>query len=137
MFEQELFNYIKNNFTVSGFSLGFGFGEIKENQAAPYIIMFPLTDDGTRQVLCNVDDYTDGETSIQFNVYAKNYKNACVIRKALDTFLANIKVLTSYNIVLNNHEVSRGFENINTGLSVDTVTRLFTYQKRSITNGRN
>ncbi len=132
MFEQELFNYIKTNFTVSGFSLGFGFGEIKENQAAPYIVMYPLTNDGTRQVLCNDDDYTDGETSIQFSVYAKNYKNACAIRKELDAFLAEIDELTSYVMVLNNHEVTRGFPDINTGLSTDTVTRLFTYTKKGV-----
>lgn len=132
MFEQELYNYIQSNFSVQGFNIGFGFGEIAENTNSPYIAMFPLNNDGTRQVLCDNDDYTDGATSIQFSVYAKNYKNACFIGQKLDIFLAELRYLTNYKIILNNSEVIRGFDNINTGLSLETVTRRFTYTKKEI-----
>lgn len=130
MFEQELYNYIQSNFSVQGFNIGFGFGEVAENINAPYIAMFPLNNDGTKQVLCNDNNYTDGQTTIQFSVYAKSYKNASYIGRMLDIFLADLRYLTNYKIVLNNTEVIRGFDNINTGLSLETVTRLFTYTKK-------
>ncbi len=129
MFEQELFNYIADNFEVEGFNLGFGFGEVEESQKAPYIVMFPLNNDGTRQVLCDIDDYTDGRTSIQFSVYDVDYSNAMYIGRQLDIFLANLKYLPSYRILLNNNEVIRGFNTVNNGLTLETVTRLFTYHK--------
>lgn len=129
MFEQELFNYIADNFEVEGFNLGFGFGEVEESQKTPYIVMFPLNNDGTRQVLCDIDDYTDGRTSIQFSIYDVDYSNAMYIGRQLDIFLANLKYLPSYRILLNNNEVIRGFNTVNNGLTLETVTRLFTYTK--------
>lgn len=133
MFEQELFNYISNNFVVEGFTLGFGFGEVPETQKAPYIVMYPLNNDGTRQVLCDNDDYTDGRVSMQFSIYDVDYSNACYIGRQLDIFLANLKYLPNYRILLNNNEVIRGFNNVNNGLTLETVTRLFTYTTYSST----
>lgn len=133
MFEQELFNYISNNFVVEGFTLGFGFGEVPETQKAPYIVMYPLNNDGTRQVLCDNDDYTDGRVSMQFNIYDVDFSNACYIGRQLDIFLANLKYLPNYRILLNNNEVIRGFNNVNNGLTLETVTRLFTYTTYSST----
>lgn len=133
MFEQELFNYTSNNFVVEGFTLGFGFGEVPETQKAPYIVMYPLNNDGTRQVLCDNDDYTDGRVSMQFNIYDVDYSNACYIGRQLDIFLANLKYLPNYRILLNNNEVIRGFNNVNNGLTLETVTRLFTYTTYSST----
>lgn len=135
MFEQELFNYILNNFDVEGFQLKIGFGEVSEHTKAPYIVMFPLNNDGTRQVLCDNDDYTDGRTSIQFSVYDVDYSNACYIGRELDKFLAGIKLLPSYRILLNNNEVIRGFDTVNNGLTLETVTRLFTYTRIGEQNG--
>lgn len=131
MFEQELLNEISENFNVEGFDLTIGFGEVPEETKAPYIVMYPINNDGTRQVLCDNDDYTDGETSIQFNIYDVDYSNAMYIGRQLDIFLANLKYLPNYRILLNNHEVIRGFPDINTGLSLETVTRLFTYTNHS------
>lgn len=127
MFEQELYNLISNNFSVEGFDIGIGFGAVEESQKAPYIVMYPLSNDGTRQVLCDCDNYTDGECSIQFNVYDTDYSNAMYIGRQLDIFLAKLRILPSYRVLLNNTEVIRGFPDVNTGLSIETVTRLFTY----------
>ena len=127
MIEQELLNEITDNFEVEGFDITIGFGEVPENTKAPYIIMYPLTNDGTRQVLCNNDDYTDGVTSIQFSVYDVDYSNACYIGRQLDIFLSNLHCLPSHRILLNNTEVIRGFPDTNTGITVETVTRRFTY----------
>lgn len=127
MFEQELYNEIKNNFTVSGFTLTLGFGEVPEDTKTPYIVMYPLNNDGTRQVLCDDDNYTDGQTSIQFSIYDIDYSNAVYIGRQLDIFLSGLRYLTSYDIILNNTEVIRGFPDVNTGISTETVTRLFSY----------
>ena len=132
MFEQELLNEIANNFSVEGFDITIGFGEISESAKAPYIVMYPLNNDGTRQVLCDNDDYTDGQTSIQFSVYDVDYSNAVYIGRKLDIFLSELKYLTNYDIILNNTEVIRGFPTVNTGLSLETVTRLFTYHKKGV-----
>lgn len=129
MFEQELYNYIRENFQVEGFNLTVGFGEVPERTKAPYIVMYPLNNNGTRQVLCDTDDYTDGRISIQFSVYDLDYSNACYIGRQLDIFLAKIKLLPSYRVLLNNNEVIRGFPTVNNGLTLETVTRLFSYTK--------
>ena len=133
MFEKELYNEIKENFNdvlpelwqnVSVF-----FGEAPENTKAPYIVLYPLNTDGSRQVLCDIDDYTDGEAIIQFNVYDVDYSNAYYIGRQLDIFLADLKYLTSYDIIINNTEVIRGFPSTNTALNLETITRRFTYTK--------
>lgn len=130
MFEQELYNHIKDNFTVEGFNLTVGFGEVPASTKAPYIVMYPLNNNGTRQVLCDIDDYTDGRTSIQVSVYDVDYSNACYIGRQLDVFLSKIDLLPSYRVLLNNNEVIRGFDTLNNGLALETVTRLFTYHKK-------
>lgn len=127
MFEQELYNEITENFEVEGFDITIGFGEVSEDTPAPYIVMYPLNNDGTRQVLCNTDNYTDGQTSIQFSIYDVDYSNAVYIGRQLDIFLAELRYLPNYRILINNAEIIRGFPNENTGLSTETVTRLFTY----------
>ena len=131
MFEQELFNEITDYFSdrlpSAWDDIGIYFGEAPESQKAPYIVMYPLNNDGTRQVLYDIDDYTDGNTLIQFNIYDVDYSNAMYIGRQLDIFLAELKVLPNYRILLNNSEVIRGFPDVNTGLSLETVTRLFTY----------
>lgn len=129
MFEQELFNEITDSFDVEGFNITVGFGEVAESTKAPYIVMYPLNNDGTRQVLCDNDDYTDGATSIQFSIYDIDYSNACYIGRQLDIFLAELRYLPSYRILINNNEVIRGFPETNTGITVETVTRRFTYAK--------
>lgn len=131
MFEKELFEYIKNNFVNTlpelWQNVSIYFGEAPEETPAPYIVMYPLNTDGTRQVLCNTDNYTDGSSSIQFSVYDVDYSNAFYIGHQLDIFLADIYLLDTYRVLLNNTEVIRGFPSVNTGLSTETVTRLFTY----------
>lgn len=133
MFEQELFNYISANFAdtlpLVWANVSIHFGEAEESTKTPYIVMYPLNNDGTKQVLCNENDYTDGETSIQFNIYTVNYSNSLYIGRQLDIFLSKIDILENYRVLLNNHEVTRGFPDLTTGLSLETVTRRFTYNK--------
>ena len=131
MFEKELFEHIQNNFNEylpeAWQGVNVYFGEVPEVQKAPYIVMYPISNNGTRQVLCDNDDYTDGAISIQFNVYAPDYTNALYLGKKLDVFLTEIDVLDSFYIMLNNHENIRGFPDISNGLSLETITRHFTY----------
>lgn len=137
MFEKELIEEINDNFPEllpeQWQNIKVFFGEVPEEQKAPYIVMYPLNNDGTRQVLCDDDDYTDGATSIQFSIYAVDYSNAVYIGRQLDVYLSELKYLSTYSVILNNTEVIRGFPTTNTGLTMETITRRFTYTKnRSI-----
>ena len=127
MFEQELFNYIKANFSVNKFDIKFYFGVAPQNAKQPYIVMFPLDIDGTKQVLCNDNNYTDGESYIQFNIYWSDVSNLIYIKQQLDIFLAELNVLPSYRVLLNQHEGARGGFIDDTGLKIETLTRNFTY----------
>lgn len=132
MFEKELIEEINNNFDLSSVwpDVPTYFGEAPEKTKAPYIVMYPLNNDGTRQVLCDDDDYTDGSTSIQFSIYDVDYSNAVYIGRQLDIFLSELKYLSTYSVILNNTEVIRGFPTTNTGLTMETITRRFTYTKK-------
>ena len=127
MFEKELFNYIKSNFSLDNFNIKFYFGEAPQSTKQPYIVMYPLDIDGTKQVLCNDNDYTDGESYIQFSIYGINASNLIYIKQKLDTFLAMLDVIPNYRILLDNHEGARGGFIENTGLKLETLTRTFTY----------
>lgn len=127
MFEQELFNYIKANFNINKFDLKIYFGDAPQNAKQPYIVMYPLDIDGTKQVLCNENNYTDGESYIQFNIYGLDVSNLIFIKQQLDIFLAELNVLPSYRVLLNQHEGARGGFIDDTGLKIETLTRNFTY----------
>ena len=129
MFEKELFNYIKANFSLDNYNISFYFGEAPQNTKNPYVVLYSLDIDGTKQVLCNENNYTDGESYIQFSIYGLNASNLIYIKHKLDSFLASIDVLPSYRVLLNSHEGARGGFTENTGLKIETLTRLFTYTK--------
>ncbi|MBQ2391406.1 MAG: hypothetical protein II306_06515 [Clostridia bacterium] len=130
MFEKELFNYVNANFSIENFDTKIYFGEAPQSTKNPYIVMFSLDIDGTKQVLCNDNDYTDGESYIQFNIYGLNVSNILYIKQQLDTFLAELNALPGYQVVLNTHEGARGGFTDSTGLKIETLTRTFTYTKR-------
>lgn len=127
MFEKELFNYIKANFSLNNFNIKFYFGEAPQSTKQPYIVMYPLDIDGTKQVLCNENDYTDGECYIQFSIYGLDASNLIYIKQELDKFLALLDIIPNYRILLDNHEGARGGFTENTGLKLETLTRTFTY----------
>lgn len=127
MFEKELFNYIKANFSLDNYNIKFYFGEAPQSTKQPYVVMYPLDIDGTKEVLCNENNYTDGESYIQFNIYGLDASNILYIKQKLDTFTATINLLPSYRVLLNIHEGARGGFIENTGLKVETLTRTFTY----------
>ena len=127
MFEKELFNYIKANFSVDKFNIKFYFGEAPQSTKQPYIVMYPLDIDGTKQVLCNENNYTDGESFIQFSIYGLDSSNLIYIKQQLDIFLALLHVIPNYRILIDNHEGARGGFIENTGLKLETLTRTFTY----------
>ena len=130
MFEEQLYKHIKNNFTVSGFSLSFGFGEIEEDTQAPYIIQYSLDADGTHQALCKKNDFTEGEAFIQWNIYSPNSSNGFYIKQQLMTFLADLRSIDNYQIAINRHEASPSNLGQNNGLAIDVVARTFTYNKK-------
>lgn len=134
MFEQAIFEYMRDNFTVSGFTLHFGFGKIADKTVSPYIIQYNLDTNGDRDVLCNNDDFTDGEAFIQWNIYCTSPTNAFYIKTELMKFIANLEVLTlntdTYLVEINEHSNSPSGIDENTGLFVEVVARDITYNKQ-------
>ena len=129
MFEQLLYEYIKENFKVEGFNLSFGYGEIPSKTKAPYIIQYSLSMDGTGQVLCSSNDYTDGESITQWNIYTKSQSTSDYIYQKLFTFVSGIKKLGDYKIGLNTFDSGRSITNPDTGLYFSALTMQIQYYK--------
>lgn len=129
MFEQLLFEYIRDNFKVDGFNLSFGYGEIPAQIKEPYIIQYSLDMDGTRQVLCNPDDFTDGESFTQWNIYAASQSSADYIYQKLFTFIQGIKQIGEYKIGLNLFNSNRNITNPNIGLYMSALAMQIQYYK--------
>jgi len=132
MFEQALFEYIEANFTVSGYTLGFGFGNVLEDTKNPYIAQFVLDSDGTRQTVCDDNSYTKGgESFVQWNVYSQSSTNAFKIKRELDKFIAEIRSLTfggdDYKIFINN-KGSSPVGQFSNGLNLEILTKTFNYE---------
>lgn len=134
MFEQALFSDISTNFKVTGFTLGFGFGKVPETTKAPYIIQYSLDTDGDAQFLCNEDDFTDGQSFIQWNIYTTNPSNGFYLKTELMKYIASLDKLTlgtnTYIINQNTHSSSPSGIDENTGLFVEIVARDITYNKK-------
>lgn len=129
MFEQLLYEYIKENFKVEGFNLSFGYGEIPSKTKAPYIIQYSLSMDGTGQVLCSSNDYTDGESITQWNIYTKSQTTSDYIYQKLFTFVSGIKKLGDYKIGLNIFDSGRSITNPDIGLYFSALTMQIQYYK--------
>ena len=129
MFEQLLFEYIKENFKVEGFDLSFGYGEIHPKTKEPYIIQYSLGMDGTRQVLCNEDNYTDGESFTQWNIYTKSQSTSDYIYQQLFTFINTIKTVGDYKLGLVTFDSGRSITNPDTGLYFSALTMQIQYYK--------
>lgn len=127
MFEQLLFEYIKENFKVEGFNLSFGYGEIPPKTKKPYIIQYSLSMDGTGQVLCSADDYTDGVSITQWNIYTKSQTTSDYIYQKLFTFISGIKKLGDYKIGLNTFDSGRSITNPDIGLYFSALTMQIQY----------
>lgn len=126
MFEQEIFEYLQDDFK---FVNAVYFGEANSKAKAPYIVQYSLDTDGTREVLCNSDNFTDGEAFIQWNIYDTDPTHAFYLKTELMKALSNIDALTNYRILLNNHASSPSGTDLNTGLFVEVVSREITYTK--------
>lgn len=129
MFEQLLYEYIKENFKVEGFDLSFGYGEIPSKTKAPYIIQYSLSMDGTGQVLCSADDYTDGVSITQWNIYTKSQTTSDYIYQKLFAFISGIKQLGDYKIGLNTFDSGRSITNPDIGLYFSALTMQIQYYK--------
>lgn len=131
MFEQCIFEYIRDNFTVSSYDFTFGLGEVPATTETPYIIQYSLDMNGDKQVLCNDNDFTDGEAFIQWNIYHPNFSNALYIKKKLMEFIGSITTMTSngstYVVLLNEGESSPSGIDLTNGLATEVVARSFTY----------
>jgi hypothetical protein len=134
VFEQAIFEHIRDNFTVSGYDFTFGIGEVPAATETPYIIQYSLDMNGDSQVLCNDNDFTDGEAFIQWNIYHSSFSNALYIKKKLMEFVATITTMSfnssTYVVLLNTSESSPSGIDLTNGLATEVVARNFTYNKQ-------
>lgn len=135
MFEQELYEYIVANFTVTSFDeLTVYFGEAPENAKTAYIVMYVLDSDGDPQFLCD-EQFDSGNSLIQFNIYYPDMKNSFFIKQELNKFLTSFTSLTdgavSYTINRTLHGASPSAQTLNNGLAVDVLAKTFIYEKRN------
>lgn len=134
MFEKVLFKYIKDNFTITGLNISFGFGEVSVTTKAPYIIQYSLNANGDCQVLCNDNNFSDGEAFIQWNIYHSNFSNAFFIKHELMKFIGQLKTVEcegiKYDILYNIGESSPSGIDLTNGLAAEVVARSFTYNKK-------
>ena len=134
-FEIGLFNNIKTNFALSGYTIKFGYGVIPANTVQPYIIQYSLDTNGDRATLCEDDDFTSGEAFIQWNIYTNNPTVGFYIKRELMKYIASLSHFTfngdEYMIQLNQHSSSPSGVDENTGLFVEVVARELTYNEGS------
>lgn len=129
MFEQAIFEHIQNNFTVSGYSLTFGFGEVPESTKTPYIIQYSLNANGDQHFLNNNNDFTDGEASIQWTVFHQSFENCFYLKHELMKFIGQLRTVTGYQIRENVGQSSPSGTDLNGNVAAEVITRDFTYTK--------
>lgn len=134
IFEDAIFNHIKNNFTYKSFPITFGLGSLPETTKTPYIKQHSLDMDGDAQMLCESNNFTSGSAFLQWNVYAMSYINAIYMKKALMEFIAELQYIDcadcTYMIQLNEHSSSPSGGSPNTGVWLEIVARDITYNKK-------
>lgn len=129
MFEKALFEKVKNDFRVRGFNIDLGYGEISANTAEPYIIQYSLDMDGTRQFLCNNDNFSDGVSFVQWNIYAGSISTSDFIYQQLFKFIQGLKKVGNYDIGLNLFQSNRNFPELNNGLAMSALAMQINYYK--------
>lgn len=132
MFELDLYEYLKANFALSDYDIGFGFGEVLEDKKSPYIIMYSLDSDGSAVTLCEDDNYTSGEAFMQFSIFANDPQVAFFIKRKLDIYLNALKSLTyntrKYSMYLTRNNPSGGSFASTLGETPEILTKTFNYE---------
>lgn len=109
--------------------MSFGYGEISPKTKEPYIIQYSLGMNGTRQVLCNEDNYTDGESFTQWNIYTSSQSSADFINQELFKFVMDLPSLGEYKIGLVKLNSSRSFTEPSIGLYSSVIAFEINYYK--------
>lgn len=137
MFEQELFKYVRDNFTTTTFpTLPIKYVNA-EGQSAPYIVMYVLDANGDPETLCD-EQFDSADSFVQFNIYANanDVAMALSVKRELDIFLTQIQTLTgtgvSYKINRTVHGSSPSAQTLDNGLAVDVLAKTFIYEKETL-----
>ena len=131
MFEKELFEKIKNEFKLDNVELHFGYGKLDSETQLPYLIQYSLEMDGSRQVLANDDDFTDGKSLIQWNVCSTDMLNSDFIVQELFKFILNTKQINCYRLGLKLLEEFEEKKDLNNDLSLSKLVMRINYTKEN------
>ena len=131
MFEKELFEKIKKEFKLDNVELNFGYGGIDSETQLPYIIQDSLEMNGSRHVLANNDDFTDGKSLIQWNVCSADMLNSDLIVQELFKFILMTNQVNGYRLGLKLLEENEDKKDLNNDLSLSKLVMRINYTKEN------
>lgn len=131
MFEKELFEKIKKEFKLDNVELNFGYGGIDSETQLPYIIQDSLEMNGSRHVLANNDDFTDGKSLIQWKVCSSDMLNSDLIVQELFKFILMTNQVNGYRLGLKLLEENEDKKDLNNDLSLSKLVMRINYTKEN------
>ena len=131
MFEKELFEKIKKEFKLDNVELNFGYGGIDSETQLPYIIQDSLEMNGSRHVLANNDDFTDGKSLIQWKVCSADMLNSDLIVQELFKFILMTNQVNGYRLGLKLLEENEDKKDLNNDLSLSKLVMRINYTKEN------
>lgn len=131
MFEKELFEKIKKEFKLDNVELSFGYGGIDSETQLPYIIQDSLEMNGSRHVLANNDDFTDGKSLIQWKVCSADMLNSDLIVQELFKFILITNQVNGYRLGLKLLEENEDKKDLNNDLSLSKLVMRINYTKEN------
>lgn len=135
MFSKVLYQNLKTNLsTIGGETVTFGFGSVKSDVKAPYIVFYELDDDQDPQLLCD-EQGDSGDYLLQLNIYSPSFIKNNAIKKEVSKYLQTLQGTNltdgadTYTIDIVNHSSSPSADSLVADLAVDVLAKTINYTK--------
>lgn len=135
MFSKVLYQNLKANLgTIGAESVQWGFGSVKSDAKAPYVVFYELDDDRDNQYLC--DEHGDsGDYFLQLNIYSPSFIKNNSLKKAVSDYLLTIRGVELTDgvdtYIMNSviHSASPSADSLVNDLAVDVLAKTINYEK--------
>lgn len=135
MFSKVLYQNLKANLgTIGAESVQWGFGGVKSDVKAPYIVFYELDDDDDPQLLCD-EQGDSGDYLLQLNIYSPSFIKNNAIKKEVSKYLQTLQGTNltdgtdTYTIDIVNHSSSPSADSLVNDLAVDVLAKTINYTK--------
>lgn len=135
MFSKVLYQNLKANLgTIGAESVQWGFGSVKSDAKAPYIVFYELDDDQDPQLLCD-EQGDSGDYLLQLNIYSPSFIKNNAIKKEVSKYLQTLQGTNltdgadTYTIDIVNHSSSLSADSLVADLAVDVLAKTINYTK--------